>query len=180
LTKELQTAYPNLLDQFKNLTFKALDHRGDLSLLLRRAENIKGKSGDFGTDAFIARLSVFKNDQESLEGLLSTTINKNPKDWVDRDVDAAINKLGGLCSSFRQIESLNVLRGNASSRQSFAFVYSDPENAIVSKNFDVANEKLPELKQLSKDLLLDLYKKGLTKDEILATFAQACNETINS
>jgi hypothetical protein len=180
LTKELQTAYPNLLDQFKDLTFKALDHRGDLSLLLKRAENIKGKSGDFGTDAFIARLSVFKNDQESLEGLLSTTINKNPKDWVDRDVDAAINKLGGLCSSFRQFESLNVLRGNASSRQSFAFVYSDPENAIVSKNFDVANEKLPELKQLSKDLLLDLYKKGLTKDEILATFAQACNETINS
>jgi hypothetical protein len=51
---------------------------------------------------------------------------------------------------------------------------------MVSKNFDVSNEKLPELKLLSKELLLELYKKGLTKDEILATFAQACNETINS
>ena len=180
LTKELQSAYPSLLDKFKDLTFKALDHQGEISLLLKRAETIKGLSGDFAIDAFIARLSVFKNDQESLEGLLSTTINKNPKDWVDRDVDAAINKLGGFCNSFRQIESLNNLRGKESSRQSFAFIYSDPKNSMVSKNFDVANEKLPELKLLSKELLLELYKKGLTKDEILATFAQACNETINS
>ena len=180
LTKELQSAYPSLLDKFKDLTFKALDHQGEISLLLKRAETIKGLSGDFAIDAFIARLSVFKNDQESLEGLLSTTINKNPKDWVDRDVDAAINKLGGFCNSFRQIESLNNLRGKESSRQSFAFIYSDPKNSMVSKNFDVANEKLSELKLLSKELLLELYKKGLTKDEILATFAQACNETINS
>ena len=180
LTQELQLAYPNLLDKFKDLSFKALDHQGEISSLLKRAENIKGLSGDFAIDAFIARLSVFKNDQESFEGLLSTTINKNPKDWVDRDVDAAINKLGGFCSSFRQIESLNNLRNKESSRQSFAFVYSDPQNSMVSKNFDVSNEKLPELKLLSKELLLELYKKGLTKDEILATFAQACNETINS
>jgi len=180
LTKELQSAYPNLIDKFRNLTFKALDHQGELSSLLKRAENIKGLSGDFLIDAFIARLSVFKNDQESLEGLLSITINKNPKDWVDRDADAAINKLGEFCSSFRKIETLNNLRGKESSRQSFAFIYSDPKNSMVSKNFDVASEKLPELKLLSKELLLELYKKGLTKDEILATFAQACNETINS
>jgi len=179
-TKELQTAYPSLLSKLKDLTLKALDHSGDIFTLLNRASSIKGLSGDFAMDAFIARLSVFKADTESLEGLLSTTINKNPKDWVDRDVDAAINKLGSYCSSFRQIESLNNLRGKESSRHAFAFVYSDPNNSFVSKNFDVANEKLPILNALSKDLLLELYKKGLTKDEILATLAQACNETINT
>ena len=84
-------------------------------------------------DAFIARLSVFKADTESLEGLLSTTINKNPKDWVDRDVDADINKLGSYCSSFRQIESINNMRGKEASRHAFAFVYSDPDNSFVSK-----------------------------------------------
>lgn len=179
LTEELQNAYPALLVRFRDILYKALDHGGNLKELNQRAENIKGISGDFGIDAFVARLSVFKDDIESLEGLLSTAITKNPRDWVDRDQEAAINSLGRICSSFRSIESLNNLRGKSATRKAFAFVYTDPKNAVISKNFDISEDKLPELKKISTALLNDLKKKGLSKDEILATFAQACSDTVN-
>jgi hypothetical protein len=179
LTEELLSAYPALLEKFKGILFMALDHKGSIIELNKRAENIKGISGDFGIDAFVARLTVFKDDIESLEGLLSTAITKNPKDWIDRDQEAAINALGGICSAFRNIESLNILRGKNSTRKAFAFVYTDPQNAIISKNFDISENKLPELKKISTMLLNDLKKQGLSQDEILATFAQACSETVN-
>lgn len=178
LTEELQRAYPALLEKFKNVLFEALDHKGNIQELNARAEEIKGISGDFGVDAFVARLSVFKDDIESLEGLLSTAISKNPKDWVDRDQEAAINSLGKICNSFRSIESLKNLRGKSSTRKGFAFVFADPKNTLISKNFDIAEEKLPELHAISTILLKDLKKKGLSKDEILAIFAQACSETV--
>ncbi len=178
LTEELQNAYPSLLEKFKGILFVALDHKGSVKELNQRAEAIKGISGDFGVDAFVARLSVFKDDIESLEGLLSTAISKNPKDWVDRDQEAAINSLGRICNSFRSIESLSSLRGKNATRKSFAFVYADPKDAAISKNFDISEDRLPELKKISLMLLNDLKKQGLSNDEILATFAQACSETI--
>ncbi len=70
------------------------------------------------------------------------------------------------------------LRGKNSTRKGFAFVFADPKNAIISKNFDISEEKLPELHKISTALLNDLKKKGMSKDEILAIFAQACSETV--
>jgi hypothetical protein len=179
LTKELQNAYPKMLDKFREILNKALDNNGDIEELNIRAESIKGISGDFGVDAFVARLSVYKGDVEGLEGLLSTTINKNPKDWVDRDLDAAINALGATCNTFRKVESLNSLRNKKATRNSFSFVYADPKQQTISQNFDISNDKLPELKVISTELLKNLKKKGLNQDEILAIFAEACSETIN-
>ena len=180
LTKELQDAYPQMLSKFRGILNKALDHQGEIGKVNDRAENIKGISGDFGVDAFVARLSVYKGDDEGLEGLLSTTINKNPKDWVDRDQEAAINALGTICNTFRKIESLSSLRDKNSMRNSFSFVYADPKNQTISESFDISTEKIPKLKVISREILKDLQKKGLSKDEILATFAQACSETINT
>jgi hypothetical protein len=180
LTKELQDAYPLMLYKFRGILNKALDHQGAFNDLNERAENIKGISGDFGVDAFVARLSVYKGDDEGLEGLLSTTINKNPKDWVDRDQEAAINALGTICNTFRKVESLSSLRNKNSIRNSFSFVFADPKNQTISESFDISTEQIPKLREISQEILKDLKKKGLSKDEILATFAEACSETINT
>jgi hypothetical protein len=99
-----------MLDKFKVILSQALDHKENAAKLRSRAENIKGTTGDFKIDAFVARLSVFEDDLDSLEGLLSTTISKNPKDWVDRDQESAINELGRICGVFRQVEALGSLR----------------------------------------------------------------------
>ena len=180
LTEELQNAYPEMLSKFKVLLYKALDNKGGPDELRARANELKGTAGDFQIDGFVANLSVFKGDEESLEGLLSTTVHKNPKDWVDRDQEAAINSLGVICSTFRRIETLGTLRGKTAKRNAFAFVYSDPKSSTVSDSFDVAEDRIPEIKKISKGILTELRKHGLSKDEMLATFSDACSNIIDS
>jgi len=178
LTDELQQAYPLMLERFKTTLYKALDHNGSIEELRSRANKIKGKSGDFKYDSFIAHLSEIKADPSSLEGILSTTMHKNPRDWVDRDQEAAINALGEMCAEFRKIETFVSLRGENSTRNGFAFIYSDPKNATISSTFDVADSKLTEISALSTSLLETLISKGLTKDEILATLANCCTKAL--
>lgn len=179
LTEELQLAYPKMLKGLEAVLFKRLDHKGDVANLRERAESIKGVSGDFQVDGFIANLSVIKDDQASLEAVLATIVHKNPKDWVDRDQEASINALGDMCSRFRKIEAFGELRGKHSSRNAFAFVYSDPKKSIVSDQFDISEDRVPELKEISKKLLTSLQSQGLSRDEILATFAECCSQTID-
>jgi nickel-dependent lactate racemase len=50
----------------------------------------------------------------------------------------------------------------------------------VSKSFDISKDKLPELKKISKQVLKDLENRGLTKDEILAIFAEASSQTVQT
>lgn len=180
LTAELQNAYPTLITRFKGILFKGLDHDGPISRINERANSIKAISGDFQMDAFIARLSVFKDDTESLEGLLSVAINKNPRDWVDRDMDSAILALGEMCTKFRKIESLSSLRGKNSNRKAFAFIYTDPKESFTSDNFDISFERLPIINKYSKDVLELINSQNLSKDEALAVFAEACNKLIKS
>jgi len=180
LTDELQSAYPEMLEKFKIILFKALDSHGGPQELRNRAIELKGIAGEFKIDGFVANLSVYKGDQESLETLLSSTIHKNPKDWVDRDQELAINSIGEICSKFRRIEALGSLRGKSSKRSSFAFVYSDPNNSTVSDLFDVSDERLPEIQKISSSILRNLREQGLSKDEMLAAFSEACSNIINS
>ncbi len=178
LTSELQNAYPKMLDKFKAILLQALDHKENAAKLRARAENIKGLTGGFMIDAFVARLTVFEDDLDNLEGLLSTSISKNPKDWVDRDQELAINELGRICGIFRKVEALGSLRGKKATRKSFAFVYNDPKISTVSESFDISEDRIPEISLLSNELVKDLKKRGLSKDEILATFAEACSKAL--
>lgn len=178
LVDELQQAYPLMLEKFESVLFKALDHNENLEKLRSRAEKIKGKSGDFGLDSFIAHLSEIKAEPSSLERILSTTTHKNPRDWVDRDQEAAINALGKMCAEFRKIETFVTLRGENSTRNGFAFIYSDPRSSTISTTFDVADSKLPKINELSVTLLKTLNSNGLSKDEILATLAKCCTQVL--
>jgi len=180
LTEELQSAYPKMLNKFKALLYKALDSKDRPEELRTRAIELKGIAGEFKIDGFVANLSVFKGDQESLESLLSSVINKNPKDWVDRDQELAINSLGEICAKFRRIEALGSLRGKSAKRSAFAFVYSDPKSSTVSDLFDISEDRLPEIQKISNAILKDLKKQGLSKDEMLAAFSEACSNIIES
>jgi hypothetical protein len=176
LTEELQDAYPQLLNKFEKALYIALDHEGSLEKLRGRAHSVKGTSGDFGIDGFIARLTEYRGDKTELEGLLSIFISKKPSDWVDRDQEAAINQLADVCSKFRKVEANLTLRGKSASRKAFSFIYADPKNSSISKEFDVAIDRIPELKKFSQIILKDLKMQGLNSDEILAIFAEACYE----
>jgi hypothetical protein len=174
LTSELQQAYPKMLGKFERLLYQSLDHSGDIKKLRERALSIKGTSGDFGIDGFIAHLTEFKGKEKELESLLSTVISKSPSDWVDRDQEAAINALAEVCSVFRKVESRLSLRGKAASRKAFSFIYVDPKESSISKEFDIATDRIPEIHKVSKEVLNSLKNQGLSSDEILAIFAEAC------
>ena len=176
LTEELQDAYPKMLEKFEGVLHSSLDHKGGFEMLRKRALSIKGTSGDFGIDGFIAHLTEYRGNKTDLESLLSTVISKKPGDWVDRDQEAAINQLAEVCAKFRKVEAKLTLRGKAASRKAFSFIYSDPKDSSISKEFDIATDRVPELKKLSEGILSDLKKQGLNEDEILAVFAEACTE----
>ena len=179
ITKELQEAYPVMLNKFEKLLFKALDSNGNIDNIKNRAKEIKGMAGEFKIDGFVAHLSVFNGDITSLESILSV-IHKHPKDWVDSDLEAAINALGKSCADFRKIESLASLRGKTAKRKAFAFVYADPNNLTVSDSFDISEERLPKIKALSKEILVNLKNQGLNHDEIMAAFSEAASNIIDS
>jgi len=176
LTEELQEAYPLMLGKFEKIMQKSLDHNGNFEKLRKRASSIKGTSGDFGVDGFIAHLTEFKGNKVELEGILSIVVNKKPSDWVDRDQEAAINELAEACSKFRKLEAKLILRGKAASRKAFSFIYADPINSSITKEFDVDTDRIPELQKFSKNILKELKQQGLNPDEILAVFAEACSE----
>lgn len=180
LTNELKNAYPNLLNNFRSIAYKLLDHKGDIESLRERAKAIQGNSGDFQLDGFIARLAVFDNSRENLEGLLASPISKPPAEWSELDQEKALNALAEFCTKFRHIETLNILRNKPINREAFAFVYSDPNHTFISDSYDISEDKKKELVSISNDVITNLKKNGLSKNEILAALAQACNQTIKS
>ena len=169
-----------MLNKFKALLYKALDNKGGPKEIRDRAIELKGIAGDFQIDGFIANLSVFDDDQSSLEALLSSAVHKNPRDWVDRDQELAKNSLGEICAKFRSIEALGSLRGKSAKRSAFAFVYSDPKSSTVSDLFDISEDRIPEIQKISNAILKDLKKQGLSRDEMLAAFSEACSNIIES
>ena len=73
-----------------------------------------------------------------------------------------------------------MLRNKPNNREAFAFVYSDPSHTFISDSYDISEGKKKELVSISNDVITNLKKNGLTKNEILAALAQACNQTIKS
>jgi hypothetical protein len=84
--------------------------------------------------------------------------------------------LAEVCSRFRKVEAKLTLRGKAASRKAFSFIYADPKNSSISKEFDISTDRIPEIQKFSRSILNDLKNQGLNTDEILAVFAEACTK----
>ena len=180
LTKELYEFYPRLLSRFRVALYNGLDHREDgiISDLNKRASAIKGESGNFLFEAFVGRLEVYNESNESLDEVLGTVISRSPMEWVDRDAESALNKLSEMMIEFRKIETYGHLRGKKSSRTGFAFVYSDPNKKTITQTFDYDNSKDIVLDKEAQEITKQLYDRGFTKDEILALLAKVSSKTI--
>ncbi|MNN66262.1 hypothetical protein D3C81_1818270 [compost metagenome] len=63
---------------------------------------------------------------EELEGLASLAANRPPRDWVDRDVDAARVELAALAQQFLKAEGFGHLKGRADGWVGVAVYISDP------------------------------------------------------
>ena len=152
----IAAAYSDLLDSLGELLMCELragaDEQG-LERLRMRARSVMGISGNYRLDAFAARLSSFDGSSEAIEGLASLAANRPPRDWVDRDVDAARVELAALSREFLRTEGLAHVQGRGLGRFSFALFMSDPaRSGLLTSEVTVDGEDLERGRVLARSL----------------------------
>ncbi len=106
--KELHVAFPDLMARFENEMFKDLridpSDEKRFGIVQSRAKMIRGKSGDFKTDAFISRLSTFGGRDDEMAAIVSLLADKPTSDWIDQDLERAGQRLSVMCDMFNRAE----------------------------------------------------------------------------
>ncbi|WP_416354992.1 ATP-binding protein [Aureimonas phyllosphaerae] len=144
----------------------------DWSRLQSRARTVIGLTGNYRLDAFATRLSTFDGSIEMLEGLASLAANKPPRDWVDRDVDAARVELAALSQEFLRAEGFAHIKGREDGRVRMALFISDPGRpALVTPEFSVDDLDRQRARQLAAKLH-KLIGDEVTRDVALAAVAE--------
>lgn len=138
--RELAGAYSAMLTSLRELLLQELRSSGPghIEKLRRRAKAVMGVTGNYRLDAFAARLSTYDESQEAIEGLASLAANRPPRDWVDRDADAARVELAALAKEFIRAEGFAHVQGRGDGRLSFALLMSDPARpGIISPEVSI-------------------------------------------
>lgn len=172
VTNELSTAYQSMLARVREHVLKALDHQDrPLESLNHRAINVKGITGEFRLDAFAARLEVFEDTDQAVEGIISLAVSKPSAQWVDRDIDAALLQLGSWAIDFRRAEAMAPLRGRPSTRRVIGVVFGAGKGQDATGSVDVAESDIPAIDQLVKELLATVQRER--REIVLAALAEA-------
>lgn len=155
---ELKNAFTKMVSSIGTLLFKELDaypiSSQNISLLKERAEKIKGISGNFEIEAFIARLSTIKYDIENekildLVGIISLANNKPQSEWIDLDIELSKIEIVRLCKEFKKCELYTKIKNKPSSRQAIAFIAGiEGSSEIITEEFSIVDSKTDELNQL--------------------------------
>ncbi len=109
----------------------ASDEAG-IERLHARATLVIGLTGNYRLDAFATRLRDYDGQREAIEGLASLAANRPPRDWVDRDLDAARIELAALAQEFLRAEGFAHVKGRPNGRVRMALYMSDPGRPAIS------------------------------------------------
>ncbi len=174
-------AYPAMLGELEDVMLRELrvtvgvaaGSAGGRDALQRRAEAVRGLTGNYRLDAFATRLASFGGAPEDMEGIASLAANKPPRDWVDRDIDHARVEIAALAQEFAKAEALAHVKGRKDGRVSMAIYISDPSRASpVRPEFDVATSEAGEVNDLAAELQRVIRKAGSRRDVALAALAE--------
>lgn len=153
--EQLAGLYPAMLAGLRDLLVGELrlNGRDGVEGMRRRAKAVMGITGNFRLDAFAARLSAFDDSREAIEGIASLAANRPPRDWVDRDVDAARVELAALAREFLRAEGLAHVQGRGDGRFAFALYMSDPaREGLVAPEVSIDGEELERARELAASL----------------------------
>lgn len=173
--QELAGAYGKMLADVEAGMFDALDASGDdLDALRERASSISGVSGDLRLDAFATRLANFDGSRTSLEGILSLAVEKPPRDWVDRHIDAAILELAKFARRFRETEAFVAVQGRKAHSEAIAVVIGAGSNTkMVSRSFAISDRYRKTVENKADEIASMLEAQGLRTEVLLAILAKA-------
>jgi hypothetical protein len=172
---ELAGAYETMLRRVDSAMLEALDAPADqLDRLRARAEAVSGITGDLRQDSFATRLAKHDGSKESIEGILSLAANKPPRDWTDRDIDAAMLEISKVALRFRQAEAFVSVKGRKPNSEAFAVVIgSGSGTKIISRSFAITDRHRKAVESKANELADQLRKQGLGTEVLLAILAKA-------
>lgn len=172
---ELAGAYETMLRRVDLTMLEALDAPpARLDRLRARAEAVAGITGDLIQDSFSTRLAKHDGSITSIEGILSLAANKPPRDWTDRDIDAATLEISKVALRFRQAEAFVSVKGRKPNSEAFAVVIGAGTGAkMISRSFDITDRYLQAVESKAAELASQLRKQGLSTDVLLAILAKA-------
>lgn len=174
---ELVGAYPTMLRELAATMLHELRIPGgttdDLTELHRRAETVRGLTGNYRLDAFATRLMSYVGTEEEIEGIASLAANKPPRDWVDRDIDQARVEIASLAQEFARAEGLAHVKGRGDTRHVISMIFGDPSRpSPVTSEFDIAVNQQSEVDRLVTALTAVLAKTNPGRDIILAALVE--------
>lgn len=174
---ELVSAYPAMLRGLEAVMLRELrvtpGDVDDLAELHRRAETVKGLTGNYRLDAFATRLANYSGAEEEIEGIASLAANRPSRDWVDRDVAQAKVEFAVLAQDFLKAEGLAHVNGRADRRTAMAIYISDPNRpAPLTPDFSVSVNQWREVERLADQLLSVIAKGRVERDVALAAVAE--------
>ena len=172
---ELAGAYETMLRSVDSAMLEALDAPpARLDRLRARAEAVAGITGDLRQDSFATRLAKHDGSILSIEGILSLAANKPPRDWTDRDIDAATLEISKVALRFRQAEAFVSVKGRKPNSEAFAVVIGAGTGAkMISRSFDITDRHRQAVESKADEIVNQLRKQGLGTDVLLAILAKA-------
>ena len=172
---ELAGAYEAMLRSVDLAMLEALDAPPEqLDRLRARAEAVAGITGDLRQDSFAARLAKHDGSTLSIEGILSLAANKPPRDWTDRDIDAATLEISKVALRFRQAEAFVSVKGRKPNSEAFAVVIGSGTGAkMISRSFNITDRHRKAVEAKADELAAQLRKEGLGTEVLLAILAKA-------
>ena len=179
--EELKGAYETMLSGMKQLLLDELDAAEDLARLGHRASTVKDLTGDLEFDAFAVRLESFTGSDTDMEGLISLAVSKPPRDWVDRDLDAARIRLAALAQQFNRAEAFARVKGRLDRRHAIAFVAGLAGTPhTLSREFDISAEEARTARHVAGQLEFVLQEAGVESDIALAALVQVGTSLLNT
>lgn len=179
--QELTEAYRSMLSGMKSLLLEELDAAEDLAQLNRRAHTVRDLTGDLKLDAFAVRLESFVGSNTDMEGLVSLATSKPPRDWVDRDLDAARIELADLAQQFNRSEAFARVKGRLDRRHAIAFVTGMAGTPhTLSREFDISTDEVQAARRIACQLKSVLQETGVKNDIALAALVQVGSSLMNT
>lgn len=170
---ELVKAYTAMLADLRKLLSSELGVGKHPERLAGRAANVIGLTGDLRLDAFATRLVNYEGSDEDIEGIASLAVSKPPRDWVDRDLDAAKLQIAELAQQFNRSEAFARVKGRTDRRHAIAFVVGlSGSPHTVMQEFAVDEEDTAAANKLAERLKAVLISNSADRNVMLTALAQ--------
>ena len=148
--------------------------------LKKRAEKIKGISGDNNMETFILQISRLENNIDSFSSLGWRILSKPTKNWIDPDVDRLFVEATKLAREFNSLETMASIKGNTQSKFAFSLLTHSKmdESRSKSESFELSEKEISRASELVERIKTLKHGTDTTpsKKELLAALTFIINE----